>query len=92
LPVRKSVAPRPAPPEANTLAPPLPALETITRFLRERPAWQTHDFFEVPSELFLAGRAEMKERMRARGFSLPVSETCPFENFLLVGKVIVQGE
>lgn len=92
MPVRKSATARQAPPQAPTAAPALPALETIAKFLRERPAWRANDPFEVPSELFLAGRAEMKERMKSRGFPLPVSESCPYENFLLLGKIIVQGD
>lgn len=70
----------------------LVALETIIKFLSQRPPIMADDPFVVPGELFLAGRAEMASLMKARGFPLPVSVDCPYENFLLLGKVIVQGD
>lgn len=102
MPVRKPAAAPSAPiPISERHTPPaivaagkgeLVALETIIKFLCQRPAGMADEPFVVPGELFLAGRAEMTSLMKARGFPLPVSADCPFENFLLLGKVIVQGD
>lgn len=86
-PVRAPAQPNPAP-----CAPDLPALAVITQFLAKRPCWQAGDPFEVPAELYEAGSDEMRAVMKKRGFPLPISAKCPFENFLLRGAVIVKGE
>lgn len=92
MPVRKAAPVRPDHLGPRTASAAMPAIETITRFLSERPAWLLNEYFEVPADLFVAGRTEMKDHMKRRGFPLPVSADCPFENFMLFGKVIVQGE
>lgn len=92
MPVRKPRSAAPAIVRQPQLHPVMPAIETITKVLAARPAYLASEPLEVPGDLFEAGRAEMTDLMKRRGFPLPISADCPFVNFMLLGKVIIQGE
>lgn len=70
----------------------LPALAIIASHMGQRPLWQSKTSFAVPSELYEAGRGEMQEQMKKRGFPLAVDKNLEqdgVEHFLYLGTPIM---
>ena len=70
----------------------LPALAIIASHMAKRPAWQDKTPFAVPTELYEAAADEMRERMRKRGFPLPVDKNLEQQgvaHFLYLGTPVV---
>ncbi len=65
------------------------ALATITAYVCKRPYWEHGEPFHVPADVYEAGKQEMTENMKKRGYPLPRNGGLDKEHFLLFGTPVM---